>query len=165
MIDIFQWNVRLSCEVENTVSDLIINLLSYIVKQHFSYSKTKMTSLERIKEYIAIEIENLEHNGKSKPDPDWPKAGRVEFKNVSFRYDPTLPNVLNNLTFTINSGEKVGVVGRTGAGKSSLVQALFRMAEPNGEILIDGISIKNIGLNDLRSHLSIIPVNFSRLNS
>lgn len=114
-----------------------------------------MTSLERIKEYMAIESENKENN---KLTSVWPKEGEIEFKNVSLRYDPTLPIVLDNLTFKINPGEKIGIVGRTGAGKSSLIQALFRISEPEGDILIDGVSIRTLDLNDLRNNLSIIPV-------
>ena len=118
-----------------------------------------MTSFERIKEYTTmIETENLENHGKMKPSLDWPKLGKIEFRNVSLKYDPTLPNVLHNLTFKLNPGEKIGVVGRTGAGKTSIIQALFRMSESDGEILIDDIPIKEISLYDLRSHLSIIPV-------
>jgi ATP-binding cassette subfamily C (CFTR/MRP) protein 4 len=116
-----------------------------------------MTSLERIKEYTAIEAENLD-NGKLKPDKDWPKSGVIEFKDVSFRYDKSLPPVLDGLSFEIRSGEKVGIIGRTGAGKSSLIQALFRIAEPEGNIFIDAVPVKELGLHDLRSHLSIIPV-------
>lgn len=111
---------------------------------------------------MTLEAENLE-NGKLKPTLDWPKSGEIQFKNVTFKYDPTLPVVLDNLTFTIEAGEKIGIIGRTGAGKSSLIQALFRMAESEGDILIDGLSIKNLGLHDLRSHLSIIPVSFGKI--
>lgn len=120
-----------------------------------------MTSLERIKEYTMLEAEKLE--GGSKPAADWPKSGAIDFKNVSFRYDKTLPPVLEDLNFSIGSGEKIGVVGRTGAGKSSLIQALFRIAEPDGDIIIDNVRIKDLGLHDLRAHLSIIPVFFSEL--
>lgn len=119
-----------------------------------------MTSLERIKEYMMIERESLD-SGKSKPANEWPNSGRIEFRNVSFKYDPVLPNVLENLTFSIESGEKIGIVGRTGAGKSSLIQALFRMAESEGDILIDDLPIKNLSLHDLRSRLSIIPVSLN----
>lgn len=114
-----------------------------------------MTSLERIKEYMDIESENKENN---KLTSVWPKEGEIEFKNVSLRYDPTLPIVLDNLTFKINPGEKIGIVGRTGAGKSSLIQALFRISEPEGDILIDRVSTRTLDLNDLRNNLSIIPV-------
>ena len=92
-----------------------------------------------------------------RPALDWPSQGRVSLENVSFQYSSELPLVLSNLTFTIQPAEKVGVVGRTGAGKSSLLSVLFRLAEPHGQITIDGVDIKSIGLHDVRSKMSIIP--------
>ena len=84
--------------------------------------------------------------------------GRIEFDNVSFGYTADAP-VLKNLTFTFEGNEKIGVVGRTGAGKSSLIQCLFRMADPlvGSRIRIDGVDILGIGLHDLRQAISIIP--------
>jgi len=82
----------------------------------------------------------------------------IELKNVTMRYRPNTPVVLKDITASIQSFEKIGVVGRTGAGKSSLLQLLFRLVEPEvGEIHIDGINIADIGLTELRSKLSIIP--------
>lgn len=137
MLPAFQWVMRQSCEVENL-----------------------MTSVERILEYTNLEPEPLEE-GNLKPLKDWPQAGHIKFENLSFGYAKNLPQVLNNLTFEIQSKEKIGVVGRTGAGKSSIIQALFRMAEPTGSIIIDGVNIKDLSLHDLRKKLSIIPVNKS----
>ena len=116
-----------------------------------------MTSVERILEYTALESEPLEY-GKKKPDTNWPMTGHIKFDQVSFRYAKNLDYVLNNLSFEIQSGEKIGIVGRTGAGKSSIIQALFRMAEPDGAIYIDNINTKDISLHHLRSKISIIPV-------
>lgn len=130
----FQWCCRQSCEIENL-----------------------MTSVERILEYTALEHEPIE-KGKIKPPADWPRDGAVVFNKVNFKYGSGLPNVLNNLSFKIKPEEKIGVVGRTGAGKSSIIQALFRMAEPEGSIIIDGIDIRDLSLHDLRKRLSIIPV-------
>lgn len=126
--------MRQSCEVENL-----------------------MTSVERILEYTALDSEPLT-TGKTKPYENWPENGNIKFENVCFSYAKNLPYVLNDLSFEIKSQEKIGVVGRTGAGKSSIIQALFRMAEPVGSIIIDGINIKDISLHDLRKKLSIIPV-------
>ena len=97
--------------------------------------------------------------GKIKPPSNWPSQGAISFDNVSFSYDPQnkLPNVLSELTFSIKAGEKVGIIGRTGAGKSSIIQTLFRMSEPEGKILIDNVDTKELSLHDLRSKIAIIP--------
>jgi ABC-type multidrug transport system fused ATPase/permease subunit len=135
-----------------------------------------MTSVERSLEYASLpnenhSVTNQNNNEKKLPNNDkgsskidlknWPSKGEIRFENVSFRYDSNLPNVLNDLTFKINAGEKIGIVGRTGSGKSSIIQTLFRMAEPEGKILIDDLNIKDISLHDLRSRIAIIPVNLS----
>jgi len=99
----------------------------------------------------------LESVPDKKPKPEWPQEGRIEFKGVSMRYAPLEPPVLRNLNFVIYPHEKVGIVGRTGAGKSSLIQALFRLADVEGPIEIDGVNTSEIGLHDLRSKISIIP--------
>ncbi|KAI9475097.1 P-loop containing nucleoside triphosphate hydrolase protein [Coemansia mojavensis] len=94
---------------------------------------------------------------QSKP-PNWPQQGIVEFKNYSLQYRPDLPLVLQNLSFTTKPGEKIGIVGRTGAGKSSLTFALLRLVEAaQGSIYIDGIDISTIGLHDLRSSIAMVP--------
>ncbi len=121
-----------------------------------------MTSVERIVEYSTIETEKLE-DSIIKPPEDWPQKGEIVFDNVSFSYDERLPDVLKNITLKINAKEKVGIVGRTGAGKSTLFQTLFRMAEPSGTIMIDDIDIKNISLHELRSKIAIIPVRIALL--
>jgi len=115
-----------------------------------------MTSVERILEYVELPSEHL-NKGNKQPAKDWPQRGEIYFSDVSFAYDKSLPNVLHNLTFKVNAGEKIGIVGRTGAGKSSIIQTLFRMAEPDGSILIDDINIKEISLLELRKRISIIP--------
>ena len=116
-----------------------------------------MTSVERIIEYTNIKGENLKDDVK-KVDKNWPREGKIEFENLSYAYDDNLPNVLQNITLKINSKEKIGIIGRTGAGKSTFFQALYRMAEPSGKILIDNINIKDVSLHELRSIISIIPV-------
>ena len=115
-----------------------------------------MTSVERVLEYSDLETEPLEI-GDKKPPNDWPSAGEIQFEDVSFRYDKSLNNVLNNISLRINSGEKIGIVGRTGAGKSSIIQTLYRMAETDVALFIDNINIKEISLHNLRKKLSIIP--------
>ena len=116
-----------------------------------------MTSVERVMEYSNLQSEPL-NQGRKKPPADWPSNGEIIYDDVSFSYDKSLSPVLNQLAFRIAPGEKIGIVGRTGAGKSSIIQSLFRMAEPTGTILIDGIDVKELSLRDLRSKLSIIPV-------
>ena len=120
-----------------------------------------MTSVERVLEYTSLPSEE-QPSEKRKPNDsggeDWPKSGEIVFRDVSFAYDKTLPDVLRDLTFRIGPGEKIGIVGRTGAGKSSIIHTLFRMAELRGDILIDNVNVKEISLNELRSNLSIIPV-------
>jgi ATP-binding cassette subfamily C (CFTR/MRP) protein 4 len=115
-----------------------------------------MTSIERIIEYINIPSEPLD-TGLDNVDKTWPANGAISLKNVSLSYDTNLPTVLKNISFTIKPGEKVGIVGRTGAGKSSLFQILFRMYEPTGQIQIDGLDISQLKLTDLRSRLTCIP--------
>jgi ATP-binding cassette subfamily C (CFTR/MRP) protein 1 len=91
-------------------------------------------------------------------DPKWPQNGVIEFKELHFRYRRGLDLALKGISFTVNSQEKIGIVGRTGAGKSSLTLALFRIVEPaGGQIIIDGIDISELGLHTLRSRLTIIP--------
>ncbi|GFQ66175.1 hypothetical protein TNCT_86262 [Trichonephila clavata] len=131
----FQWGVRQSAEVES-----------------------QMTSVERVIEYSNLAPEaDLDSEKDKKPPKDWPKKGYIIYQNVNLRYAPDEPPVLKNLNFEIYPEEKIGIVGRTGAGKSSMIATLFRMTEPEGEVKIDGICTKDIGLHDLRRKISIIP--------
>ena len=100
-------------------------------------------------------LETLPPN--QKPPDDWPKHGELSMEDVAFRYAPELPMVLKNLSFSLRPSEKVGIVGRTGAGKSSLLSVLYRLTEPYGQVTIDGVDTKTIGLHDLRKKMSIIP--------
>jgi ABC-type multidrug transport system fused ATPase/permease subunit len=98
--------------------------------------------------------------GDDVKDDSWPQTGEITLKDVSLSYDKNLPDVLKNISLHIRPGEKVGIVGRTGAGKSSFFQILFRMYEPSGSIVIDGIDIRTLKLTELRKRLTIIPVRF-----
>ncbi|WWD04245.1 hypothetical protein V865_002313 [Kwoniella europaea PYCC6329] len=118
----------------------------------------EMNCVERLHHYnnLPSEASPLLH---SDPKPDqWPINGRIEFKDVSLRYRPELPYVLKDLSFSIGAGEKIGIIGRTGAGKSSVAQALFRTVEiDKGKIEVDGVDLRELGLETLRSRLAIIP--------
>ena len=115
----------------------------------------EMNSMERVTEYMDLEIEPL---SGEQPPAAWPTSGAIEFKNLEAAYASDLPLVLKDLSFTVRDNQRVGVVGRTGAGKSSLTLALYRLIEArSGSISIDGVDISGISLKDLRSRLSIIP--------
>lgn len=131
-------------------------LLNTLIKS-YSDVETNIVSVERCFEYTKLETEAAAKSD-FELDKDWPSKGVVKFKNYSTTYREDLSPVLNDLTFEIQSNEKVGIVGRTGAGKSTLTLAMFRILEPSqGTIEIDGIDIKTLGLDDLRSNLTIIP--------
>uniref|UniRef100_A0A0K8VHX2 Putative multidrug resistance-associated protein lethal(2)03659 n=1 Tax=Bactrocera latifrons TaxID=174628 RepID=A0A0K8VHX2_BACLA len=132
-----QWGMRQSAELENN-----------------------MTCVERVVEYDQIEPEGeLESRPGKKPPKTWPEDGKIKFDKLSLRYfpDPKSERVLKSLNLEIQSCEKVGIVGRTGAGKSSLINALFRLSYNDGSIIIDTRDTNDLGLHDLRSKISIIP--------
>ncbi|XP_045811470.1 ABC transporter C family member 10-like [Trifolium pratense] len=114
-----------------------------------------IVSVERINQYTHIPNEDQEGNC---PPVNWPVVGKVEIRDLQIRYRPKEPLVLHGITCTFEGGHKIGIVGRTGSGKSTLIGALFRLVEPaGGKIIVDGIDISSIGLNDLRSSFGIIP--------
>ncbi|XP_046756512.1 multidrug resistance-associated protein 1 isoform X2 [Gallus gallus] len=120
--------------------------------------ETNIVAVERVKEYAEMEKEAEWSIDETAPASTWPQEGKVEFRGFGLRYREDLDLVLKNINITINGGEKVGIVGRTGAGKSSLTLGLFRINEAaEGEIIIDGINIAKIGLHDLRFKITIIP--------
>uniref|UniRef100_A0A1A9WJ70 Multidrug resistance-associated protein lethal(2)03659 n=1 Tax=Glossina brevipalpis TaxID=37001 RepID=A0A1A9WJ70_9MUSC len=132
-----QWGMRQSAELENT-----------------------MTAVERVVEYENLEPEGEQESPPNKKPPkSWPEQGKILFDKLSLRYypDPKSEHVLKSLNFEIKSNEKIGIVGRTGAGKSSLINALFRLSYNDGSIIIDQRDTKCMGLHDLRSKISIIP--------
>ncbi|CAG2109458.1 unnamed protein product [Medioppia subpectinata] len=120
--------------------------------------ETNIVSVERCLEYTETPTEAEWYNEGTKPSPDWPERGEIKFSEYSTRYREGLDLVLKKITLEVRPKEKVGIVGRTGAGKSSLTLALFRLIEPvDGSIFIDGVDIKTLGLYDLRSRITIIP--------
>ncbi|XP_043526934.1 multidrug resistance-associated protein 1 isoform X5 [Frieseomelitta varia] len=135
----------------------ITQTLNWLVRMT-SDVETNIVAVERIKEYGETPQEAVWKNPDCTPPKEWPVQGRVEFKDYKVRYREGLDFVLCGLSFSVNGGEKVGIVGRTGAGKSSLTLALFRIIEAaDGKIIIDDIDIAKLGLHDLRSRLTIIP--------
>lgn len=124
----------------------------------YSEVQQNMNSVERVREYLEVDQEAAPVIPESRPTAGWPTEGAVEFKGYSTRYRPDLDAVLKEVSFSVKPGEKVGIVGRTGAGKSSLALALFRGLESEkGQILIDGVDIGSIGLRDLREAITIVP--------
>ena len=131
---LFQWTIRQSAEAES-----------------------QLTSVERILEYCRLPEEG-QRITKFRPPQSWPEKGEIEFHDVKMRYRENLPLVLNEVNASISACDKIGICGRTGAGKSSLLSVLYRLVPlSGGTIIIDGLNINEIGLFDLRSKLSIIP--------
>ncbi|KAH8311038.1 hypothetical protein KR044_004010 [Drosophila immigrans] len=134
---------------------ILTGMVQYGVRQ-VAESLQQMTSVERVLQYTELEQESSDPLGKE-PSQQWPSLGQVELRDMSCRYDPNGSAVLKHLSLTIEPGWKVGIVGRTGAGKSSLIGALFRLAYIEGGIYIDGIETGSISLETLRTRISIIP--------
>lgn len=131
--------------------------LNWMVRM-MSDLESNIVAVERVKEYSKTETEAPWVVEGSRPPEGWPPHGEVEFRDYSVRYRPGLDLVLKKLSVHVRGGEKVGIVGRTGAGKSSMTLCLFRILEAaEGEIRIDGLNVADIGLHDLRSQLTIIP--------
>lgn len=142
--------------------------LSYIIAIQMGFTfavrqlaevENDMNSVERLTHYgRELEQEAAYEIQGATPPKEWPQRGEITFKDVKLRYRPGLPLVLDDLSFQVHAAEKVAVVGRTGAGKSSLMQAIFRIVElDSGSIVIDGLDISTLGLGPLRKGVSIIP--------
>ncbi|GFO38362.1 canalicular multispecific organic anion transporter 1 [Plakobranchus ocellatus] len=126
--------------------------------QNMTMLETNSVSGERIVEYIGLPFEPDWIKPNSRPPSRWPDQGRISFVHYSTRYRPQLDLVLKSLSLSVKAGQKIGIVGRTGAGKSSLSLALFRVIEAaGGSIVIDDVDISTIGLHDLREALTILP--------
>ncbi|KAL5975294.1 hypothetical protein ACLOJK_031973 [Asimina triloba] len=137
---------------------LNLNMLATWVVWNLCNLENRIISVERILQYTNIPSEPPLVVETNRPELNWPTKGEVDIHDLQVRYTPHMPLVLRGLTCTFPGGMKTGIVGRTGSGKSTLIQTLFRIVDPvGGQILIDGIDISSIGLHDLRSRLSIIP--------
>jgi len=149
------------CALSILYSLNVSTILSWFVRFSSDF-EANITSIERIKEYCNTPHEAEWSIEANKPEKEWPNKGHIQFKNYSLKYREDLDCVLNDLNIDIKPGEKIGIVGRTGAGKSSLTLGLFRMIEHHvGEIIIDNVNIHSIGLHDLRQKITIIPQVFS----
>eukprot|EP00026_Physarum_polycephalum_P008777 Phypoly_transcript_08878.p1 GENE.Phypoly_transcript_08878~~Phypoly_transcript_08878.p1 ORF type:complete len:352 (-),score=56.36 Phypoly_transcript_08878:57-1112(-) len=132
-------------------------VLNFLVRQSAEV-ETQIVAVERVIEYVDLPTEAPYHLPNSRAPSDWPSAGEIRFENLKLRYRANLELVLHGVTATIKPREKIGIVGRTGAGKSSLFLGLFRIVEAaEGAIYIDGVDISKLGLSELRSKLAIIP--------
>lgn len=135
LIGMCQWGLLETAEIEN-----------------------QMTSVERVCEYIKAPSEPpMESGPGNAPSLFWPEKGAIHFRDVSMKYSEISRPAISDINLIIKPREKVGIVGRTGAGKSSIIQSLFRLAHNDGHIFIDGLEIHSLGLHDLRSKISIIP--------
>lgn len=137
----------------------VTNLSQYTVRLWIEL-EARFDSIKRIKEYV--DKNESEADSKTSPEyalsADWPTSGHIQFNEYSMKYRSNLPNALKKICLDISPSQKLGIVGRSGSGKSSLGAALFRLVEPSdGNIIIDGYDITKVGLQDLRSRISIIP--------
>jgi len=135
----------------------VTQTLNWLVRMT-SELETNIVAVERLDEYSILDTEADWNNGGQEVEESWPRQGRIELRNYSTRYREGLDLVLKNVNVIFQGGESVGIVGRTGAGKSSLTLGLFRLIEPAaGAILIDDVNVSKLGLHRLRSRLTIIP--------
>lgn len=145
-------------QIKDEIDTIILITLSFRLSVEL---ETRMTSVERVLEYCTLPQEPpAQVPPNHRPPPTWPSHGRIIFDNVSMSHSSENHSslALHHISMTIQAGEKIGIVGRTGAGKSSLIQTLFRMGTlVTGQIQIDDIDISTIGLDDLRRRISIIP--------
>lgn len=134
----------------------IVQMLQFTVRQ-LAEVENGMNAVERI-EYYGTQLEEEAPEHTIEVRKSWPEKGEIVFDNVEMRYRAGLPLVLQGLNMHVQGGERIGIVGRTGAGKSSIMSTLFRLVElSGGHIYIDGLDISTLGLHDLRSRLAIIP--------
>ncbi|WPT17490.1 Multidrug resistance-associated protein 1 [Picochlorum sp. SENEW3] len=135
----------------------LTGLMSWMVRQTTEL-EVNMNSVERLMEYDDEKTEAPAIVPTNRPLPEWPTRGEIQVENLVVRYRPELDPVLHGISFSVKSGEKIGIAGRTGCGKSTLMMALYRIVEPwSGRVIIDSIDVGAIGLRDLRSRLSLVP--------
>ncbi|XP_072959898.1 ABC transporter C family member 8-like [Typha angustifolia] len=137
---------------------LTLSSAQSFLTRYYSTLENYIISVERIKQFMHIPSEPPATIPESRPPPSWPSEGRIDLQDLKVKYRQNAPLVLKGITCTFMGGNKIGVVGRTGSGKSTLISSLFRLIDPaGGRILVDNLDICSIGLKDLRTKLSIIP--------
>ncbi|KAF9685894.1 hypothetical protein SADUNF_Sadunf03G0102000 [Salix dunnii] len=137
---------------------LSLNVFLIISVQYQCFRAESIISVERLEQYMHLPSEAPEIIESSRPPSNWPTVGKVEICNLKVRYQHNSPLVLRGISCVIEGGQKIGIVGRTGSGKTTLISTLFRLVEPTeGKITIDGLDISTIGLHDLRAQVGIIP--------
>ncbi|KAF8666092.1 hypothetical protein HU200_053802 [Digitaria exilis] len=137
---------------------LSLNSLVYYTISISCMIENDMVAVERVHQYSTLPSEAAWEVTDCLPSPNWPSRGDIDVKDLKVRYRQNTPLILKGITVSVKSGEKIGVVGRTGSGKTTFVQALFRIVEPaEGSIIIDGVDICTLGLHDLRSRFGVIP--------
>lgn len=136
----------------------VVSMMTLVIRE-MATVENNMNAVERIYHYAdKLETEAEFHIPETAPPESWPENGAINFNHVFMAYQPSLPPVLKDLNIKVNKQEKIGICGRTGAGKSTIMNALYRICElSSGSIEIDGIDISTLGLHELRSRLSIIP--------
>ncbi|KAG0093525.1 hypothetical protein BGZ93_009964 [Podila epicladia] len=140
-----------------TYSLMFTTTIVWVIRM-YATNEMNLNSVERLTEYMELEEEPPAVIEGSRPPAHWPHAGEIVVDHLVMKYAPDTPAVIKDVSFRIKAGEKIGVVGRTGSGKSTFAISLFRFMEPtSGSITIDGIDITKIGLHDLRTNLTIIP--------
>lgn len=155
------WIVKVPSQLAGKLLEftlLVINSMDYFVRQ-YAEMESNMVAVDRLHSYASkLENEALEDTRRPHLDPAWPRSGTIELRNLTVAYRPHLPPVVRDVSVSIPHGHKVAIVGRTGAGKSTILSAIFRLVEPtSGTILIDGMDIRELSLNQLRSRITIVP--------
>ncbi|KAI9594951.1 P-loop containing nucleoside triphosphate hydrolase protein [Syncephalis fuscata] len=134
-----------------------VDIMMWLIRM-YAIVEMNMNSIERVQEYLDIEQEAPAIIEDNRVNEHWPESGEVKVESLVIQYTPEHDPVIQDLSFSVQPGERVGIVGRTGAGKSTLAISLFRFVEAtSGRIIVDDVDISKIGLQDLRSHLTIIP--------
>ncbi|KAM0827964.1 hypothetical protein ACQ4PT_067850 [Festuca glaucescens] len=137
---------------------LTLTSAQVFLTRFYSYLENYIISVERIKQYMHLPSEPPAVIPDNRPPISWPQEGRIDLQDLKIKYRPNMPLVLKGISCTFPAGKRIGVVGRTGSGKSTLISSLFRLVDPvGGRILIDKLDICSVGLKDLRTKLSIIP--------